>query len=115
MIQTKKEFFAQLSFFDQLLCNKTFLIGENLSIADIDVALNLLPVSFVLYRIEIDNSIKFYTFFHSLVFAGISTRFGRGSARQNWECESLVPNSDWAAGGEGGGRSIQFHPETFEP
>lgn len=41
--QAKEELLAQLSAFDKLLLPKTFLVGERLSLADISVALDLLP------------------------------------------------------------------------
>ncbi|KAL3082983.1 hypothetical protein niasHS_010785 [Heterodera schachtii] len=39
----KNELLAQLSLFDQILLLKTFLVGERLSLADISVAIDLLP------------------------------------------------------------------------
>jgi len=41
--QAKREFFAQLKAFDKVLASQTFLVGENLTLADVSVALNLLP------------------------------------------------------------------------
>jgi elongation factor 1-gamma len=39
----KGEFFAQLAHLDKVLLNKTFLVGERLGLADISLALDLLP------------------------------------------------------------------------
>ncbi|PIO66663.1 hypothetical protein TELCIR_11616, partial [Teladorsagia circumcincta] len=39
----KAELFAQLTHLDEILLSKTFLVGERLSLADISVALDLLP------------------------------------------------------------------------
>ncbi|CAB3397574.1 unnamed protein product [Caenorhabditis bovis] len=41
--QYKNELFAQLQVLDKILVSKTFLVGERLSLADISVALDLLP------------------------------------------------------------------------
>ena len=41
--QAKAEFFAQLILFNSVLMTKTFLVGDRLSIADISLALDLLP------------------------------------------------------------------------
>jgi elongation factor 1-gamma len=39
----KAELFAQLTIFNDILLSKTFLVGERLSLADVSVALDLLP------------------------------------------------------------------------
>ncbi|KAK6057097.1 glutathione S-transferase protein [Cooperia oncophora] len=39
----KAELFAQLTHLDEILLSKTFLVGERLSLADVSVALDLLP------------------------------------------------------------------------
>jgi len=41
--QSKQELFAQLRLFNAVLLHKTYLVGERLTIADVHVALNLLP------------------------------------------------------------------------
>ena len=41
--QSKKEFMAQLTLLNDILLDKTFLVGERMSLADISVAANLLP------------------------------------------------------------------------
>jgi elongation factor 1-gamma len=41
--ETKNEFIAQLALFNQVLADKTFLVGDRFSIADISLALDLLP------------------------------------------------------------------------
>lgn len=41
--QYKSELFAQLQLLDKILVSKTFLVGERLSLADVSVALDLLP------------------------------------------------------------------------
>lgn len=41
--QAKKELLAQLRIFNEILLNKTYLVGERLTVADVSVALDLLP------------------------------------------------------------------------
>lgn len=39
----KMELFTQLECFDELLLTRTFIVGERMSLADISVAMDLLP------------------------------------------------------------------------
>jgi elongation factor 1-gamma len=51
-LQSKKEFMAQLTLLNDILLDKTFLVGERMSLADISVAANLLPVSFNFFNLQ---------------------------------------------------------------
>lgn len=55
----KAELFAQLNCLNTLLLTRTFLVGERMSLADISVAMDLLPayqvISFILWlKLEIN-------------------------------------------------------------
>lgn len=50
----KNELLSQLKCFDEFLVTRTFLVGERLSLADISIALNLLPA----YQYVLDDSIR---------------------------------------------------------
>ena len=48
MLIFREELFAQLKQFNQLLLDRTYLVGERLSIADVCVAVDLIPAFQVL-------------------------------------------------------------------
>uniref|UniRef100_A0A915Q7U5 eEF-1B gamma n=1 Tax=Setaria digitata TaxID=48799 RepID=A0A915Q7U5_9BILA len=50
----KKEFFAQLSCLNELLLTRTFLVGERMSLADISVAMDLVPA----YQYVLDETAR---------------------------------------------------------
>lgn len=56
----KAELYAQLALLDKYLVSRTYLAGERLSLADISVALNLLPAFQVIIFIPLSLILKYY-------------------------------------------------------